>query len=86
MASGGVRHGLDLARGIVLGASCGGYARAVLPAALESAEKVKEVLARTKRELKVAMFLTGSANIASLANKDCVITGPTKEWMDQLEM
>jgi len=85
MASGGVRHGLDLARGIVLGASCGGYARAVLPAALESAEKVKEVLTRTKRELKVAMFLTGSANIASLANKDCIITGPTKEWMDQLE-
>jgi isopentenyl-diphosphate delta-isomerase len=86
MASGGVRHGLDLARGIVLGASCGGMARALLPAAMESADKVKEVLLRTKRELMVAMFLTGSEDIASLAKKDCVITGPTKEWMDQLEM
>jgi isopentenyl-diphosphate delta-isomerase len=85
MASGGVRNGLDLARGIVLGASCGGMARAFLPAALESADKVKDVLIRTKKELKVAMFLTGSADMAALAKKNCVITGPTKEWMDQLE-
>jgi len=85
IASGGIANGRHVASSIVLGASCAGMARAVLPAAMRSAEDVKTVLAQVKEELKVAMFLTGSKDVAALASKDCVLTGITKEWIDQRE-
>lgn len=85
IASGGITNGLHVASSIVLGASCAGMARAVLPAAMESADAVKKVLAQVSDELKAAMFLTGSKDIAALASRDCILTGVTKEWIDQRE-
>ncbi|MFA5313233.1 MAG: type 2 isopentenyl-diphosphate Delta-isomerase [Methanomassiliicoccales archaeon] len=85
IASGGIINGLHIASSVVLGASCAGIARAILPAAMRSAEAVKEQLTQIGDELKVAMFLTGSKDITALASKDCVLTGETKEWIDQRE-
>ncbi|HSV41959.1 MAG TPA: type 2 isopentenyl-diphosphate Delta-isomerase [Methanomassiliicoccales archaeon] len=83
VASGGMTNGLHLASAIVLGADCGGVARAVLKEATESAQAVKSRLLQIKEELKVAMFLTGSKDLRALARKDYVLMGPTREWMDQ---
>lgn len=83
IASGGMLNGLHLASGIVLGAASGGMARALLPAAMESTEAVKAKLVQIKDELKVAMFLTGSEDVRSLAGREHLITGITKEWLEQ---
>ncbi|QLH74463.1 MAG: type 2 isopentenyl-diphosphate Delta-isomerase [Methanomassiliicoccales archaeon] len=85
IASGGILNGRHVASSIVLGASCAGMAKAVLPAAMESAEAVRKVLSQVREELRVAMFLTGSKDIPSLAEKDCVLTGITREWIVQRE-
>jgi isopentenyl-diphosphate delta-isomerase len=81
IASGGITNGLDVARGIVLGASCGGVARAVMEAALESADRVEEELGTIIAELKATMFLTGCRNLEDLATADYIITGRTKDWI-----
>lgn len=81
IASGGIEDGLQVAKAIALGASCGGMARAVLSDALVSAEKVKERLALIREEFIAAMFLTGSPDVRSLSSKDCMVTGRTAEWV-----
>jgi isopentenyl-diphosphate delta-isomerase len=66
IGSGGLRHGLDLAKSIALGAHLGGMAYPFLLAASESAERVREKIERTVHELKVAMFCCGCRTIAEL--------------------
>lgn len=83
IASGGVMDGLQAAKGIALGASCAGMARAVLKEALESKEKVVERLRLVQEELRVAMFLTGSKDVGTLGRQRLVLTGETKEWLSQ---
>jgi isopentenyl-diphosphate delta-isomerase len=81
MASGGVRTGLDVARGVVLGATCGGLAGPVLKAAMESAECVVEELEIVMAELRAAMFLTGCEDLEQLGEADYLITGSTRDWL-----
>lgn len=83
IASGGVMDGLQAAKGIALGASCAGMARAVLSEALESKEKVMERLSLVRDELRAAMFLTGSGDVAALGRQRCILTGETREWLSQ---
>jgi len=66
IASGGVRTGLDVAKAIALGADAAGLAMPLLQAAARSAEAVQEELAQLIAELKLAMFATGSADLAAL--------------------
>ena len=66
IASGGVRTGLDVAKAIALGADAAGLAMPFLLAAARSVEAVQEELAQLTAELKLAMFATGSANLAAL--------------------
>ncbi|QBD77485.1 type 2 isopentenyl-diphosphate Delta-isomerase [Ktedonosporobacter rubrisoli] len=81
IATGGVRSGLDVARALALGANLVGMAFPFLRAASESYERVCEVLENTIREMKVAMQLSGAANIAQLHTADVVVTGATREWL-----
>ncbi len=79
IASGGVRSGLDAAKAIALGASFAGAALPFLKAKDPSAEA-----ADWKRDLKVAMLLSGSRNVAQLKKTKLVITGKTAEGMLRL--
>jgi len=85
IASGGIGDGLQVAKGIALGASCGGMARGVLKEALESSKAVEEKLGTIRDELASAMFLTGSRNVAELGKRKFILTGETREWISQLE-
>ncbi len=80
VATGGIRNGLDAAKAICLGASAAGLAGAVIKQAAESREAVISEVTNIIEELKVAMFLTASRSVSQLAERDCVITGTTKEW------
>ena len=84
IATGGVRNGVDVARALVLGANSAGMAGALLEAATESSDIVKKQLEAIIHELKVTMFLTGAKNLTELKKQEVVITGLTREWMDQI--
>ena len=81
IASGGLMDGVQVAKGLALGAGCAGMARAVLAEALESKSKVIERLSLVQAELKAAMFLTGSRDVAALGKQKCILTGETREWL-----
>lgn len=79
IGSGGVRNGLDAAKCIALGAS---YAGAALPF-LRADDPAKEAAA-WKRDLRIAMLLSGSKDIAALRKAKLVITGKTAESLERL--
>ncbi len=66
IGSGGVRNGLDAAKAIAFGADLAGLAQRFLEAADDSAEAVVERAARVVRELEIAMFCCGAADLAAL--------------------
>jgi isopentenyl-diphosphate delta-isomerase len=66
IASGGIRDGLDVARAVRLGADLAGQAAAVLPSASVSTAALIEHFQGVIRQLAIACFCTGSANLAAL--------------------
>lgn len=66
IASGGIRHGLDLARAIRLGADLAGQAGALLEAAVAGPEAVIGHVTSLADALRIACFATGSRNLAEL--------------------
>jgi isopentenyl-diphosphate Delta-isomerase len=66
IASGGVRHGLDGAKAIRLGADLVGQAAAILPAAMQGTEAVIAHVAMFRRAMQLACFATGSASLKAL--------------------
>jgi isopentenyl-diphosphate delta-isomerase len=84
IATGGVRSGLDAAKALALGATLVGVARPLLQAALEGDAAVDAWLEQFLDELRTVLFLTGSADLASLRKQPRVVTGITKAWIDQL--
>jgi isopentenyl-diphosphate delta-isomerase len=70
IASGGIRSGLDMAKAVVLGASLCGIARPFLNPAMESAEAVRKVIQRLKREFVTAMFLLGADRVEKIKGRE----------------
>lgn len=66
VASGGVRDGLDVARAIRLGADLAGQAAGALPAARQGGETLARHLGQVIMQLRIAMFCTGSPDLAAL--------------------
>lgn len=85
IATGGVRSGLDAARAISIGASCAGMAGRLLPAALEGKDSLERELQMLIDELRAVMFLVGAKDVKELASSKAIVTGRSKEWLDQLE-
>ncbi len=86
IATGGVGSGLDIARAIVLGAKAAGIARPALRALHEGGRAgANAFFDGIESELRAAMLLTGSADLAALRGKPRVITGELALWIDQLQ-
>lgn len=63
IASGGLRHGLDVAKAIALGADIAGLALPFLQAAAESEAALYELVEVLIAEITTVLFCTGTANI-----------------------
>jgi len=83
IATGGVHTGVDVAKSIALGASLCGVALPLVAPALKGQKHVVDRLGTVIEELKAAMFLTGCRTIEELGNSPVVITGRTKEFLEQ---
>jgi len=83
IATGGIRSGLDGAKALALGASLVGVARPLLQAALQGDQAVSAWIEQFLLELRTVVFLTGSADLRTLRDKDRVVSGRTKEWLAQ---
>ncbi|MBI4494977.1 MAG: type 2 isopentenyl-diphosphate Delta-isomerase [Chloroflexi bacterium] len=84
VATGGLRTGLDAAKALALGATAVGIARPLLQAAVQGDDALAAWLTQFLEELRVAMFLTGSARPEQLRQARRVITGETAAWLQQL--
>jgi isopentenyl-diphosphate delta-isomerase len=84
IATGGVRSGLDAAKALALGATAVGVGRPLLQAALEGAAAVDRWIAQFTLELRTATFLSGVTRARDLALRPPVVTGATRDWIDQL--
>ena len=83
IASGGVRTGLDMAKGLALGANLCGMALPLLKPAMESDDALEHTIDVIHHELVAAMFLTGSANIADLKKTRMYIMGRTRQMIEK---
>lgn len=86
ISTGGVRNGLEVAKALSLGAVACGIAHPLLSGAVKGKDEVLNTLNRVIDELKTAMFLTGARTIEELRNVDTVITGMTKDWLENRGM
>jgi len=83
IASGGIRSGLDCAKCIALGADVCATALPLVKRAREGSEQVEDYLKQVVSQLKVAMFLSASADIEALKSAQIVITGLTLDILAQ---
>jgi isopentenyl-diphosphate delta-isomerase len=85
LATGGVGTGLDVARAVALGATAAGIARPVLRA-LASGGRAGALafLDGVEAELRAAMLLTGSRDLAALRRTPRVVVGELASWLSQL--
>ncbi len=72
-ASGGLRHGIDMVKAVVLGARLCGMAAPFLQPAMESAAAVGVVIERLRREFVTAMFLLGARTIDDMCGNEQLI-------------
>jgi len=81
IATGGLRHGLDVARAVALGAHCTGLASATLAAASQSAQAVEALMDQLVAELRTGMFLSGASTVDELRDRPVVVTGAVREHL-----
>ncbi len=85
VATGGVGSGLDAARAIALGATLAGIARPVLKALREGGPAgATAFLDSVERELRTAMLLTGSRDVAALRKAPRVLSPELIGWLTQI--
>jgi len=83
IASGGIRSGVDVFKGLMVGASLSGSASPFLKAALVSDREVVKVIDQFEQQLKIIMLLTGCKKVEDIRNVRYIITGRLSEWWTQ---
>ncbi|MEM6962041.1 MAG: type 2 isopentenyl-diphosphate Delta-isomerase [Myxococcota bacterium] len=82
IATGGIRHGYDIARAIALGADAAGVARHVFKAYRAGGIAAADAfLRRCENELRTVMLLCGVSSIAQLKQAPHIVTGELREWI-----
>lgn len=66
VATGGIRHGLDVAKALALGASGVGVAHALLEPASTSEKATCKEIQMLHKELRTAMFLVGASHVSQM--------------------
>ncbi|MBL8603704.1 MAG: type 2 isopentenyl-diphosphate Delta-isomerase [Myxococcales bacterium] len=85
IATGGIFTGGDVAKAIALGAQAAGIARPALKAFKEGGrDGVERFFDEVEAELRAAMLLTGSGDVAALQRCPRVIVGELERWVAQL--
>jgi isopentenyl-diphosphate delta-isomerase len=85
IATGGVRSGLDMAKGLSLGADLCGMALPLLAPAMKSEEAVSGVIEGFTKELAVAMFLSGARTVKTMRKVRLWITGTTRQMIEKTQ-
>lgn len=83
VATGGVRNGLDAAKAFIVGANAVGIAKPLLKPAMESSEKVVDILKIIAEELRCSMFLLGCKNIAEVRKCRYMAEGRLACWLNK---
>ncbi|MFA4848191.1 MAG: type 2 isopentenyl-diphosphate Delta-isomerase [Methanoregula sp.] len=83
IASGGIRSGIDMAKALAFGADLCGMALPLLKPAMENDEALSNAIDVIHQQLKVTMFLTGSARVSSLKKAPMYLTGSTRQMIDK---
>lgn len=82
VATGGVQHGLDIARAVALGASAGGMARRLLMAWNEGGrDGARDAASEVIEEVRVACLLTGSPHLAALRRAPVLLGPRLRQWV-----
>jgi isopentenyl-diphosphate Delta-isomerase len=85
IASGGIRHGLDVARALAIGADLAGMALPLFRAQQSGGVAGADAAVRTVvAGLRQALLLTSSRTVADLRRSPRVVTAPLKDWMESL--
>ncbi len=85
IATGGIRSGLDVARGLVLGASAAGVARTVLAPSIKGRAETLEALQMVLEELRTAMFLVGAGNVPDLQVQEFILADNLLAYLARFE-
>jgi isopentenyl-diphosphate Delta-isomerase len=72
IASGGLRHGLDVAKAIALGSDITGLAMPFLKAAVDSQQAIHDLADILIAEIKTVLFCTGNTSLTELKNSGCL--------------
>jgi isopentenyl-diphosphate delta-isomerase len=84
IATGGVRNPLDAVKALVLGAGMVGIAAPYLKVLLEeNKEGLYREINEFKRQMANIMLMAGVKELAELSGVAAVITGRTKEWLNE---
>ena len=81
IATGGLRSGLDIAKGIALGATLGGMALPLRSPARCGEDETYRTIDAIHYQLRAAMFRTGSPDVSALKHARTYITGTWREMV-----
>jgi isopentenyl-diphosphate Delta-isomerase len=84
IAVGGVRNGLDAAKAMSLGAVAVGVGRPLLEQAMLGSDAVRYWIDTFAHQLRSATFLVGAPGTAALGSVPRVVSGQTRQWLDEL--
>ena len=83
VATGGIRSGLDIAKSIILGSSIASSALPFVSLSKKGKDNVIKYVLQLMKELKTTMLLIDKDNIQSLSKAPFIITGFSKEYLNQ---